>query len=170
MVQWSLQYRYFQRSRARSLKSRFFSYAYACSCGSFVKLSSPHVGDNLALASHPRMGHSHMTLDSNTNKRKRTARPFAKCFPASHLPSCFKGLQFFYVPSGLQRKLALVVFSACGRIRTGSNFLTAYFPVLVELNASWERVPYQVWDLSNQAGTGCTELQLIGNVWPTTKR
>ncbi len=65
-----------------------------------------------------------------------------------------------------------IVFSACGGIRTGSKLpvLTAYFPVLAKgiLGKGGLFVALPLEDCltgltSTQAGTGGTELQLIGS-------
>ena len=55
-----------------------------------------------------------------------------------------------------------VVFSAFGRIRTSFRMpvLTAYVPVLAQ---GILRLPYWATGSSTQAGTGCTDFQLIGS-------
>ncbi len=70
--------------------------------------------------------------------------------------------------------LLLVVFSACGGIRTGSRMpvLTAYFPVLAKgilgkgglfVTPPLEDCLTGLTGSSTRAGTGCTDLQLISS-------
>ncbi len=65
----------------------------------------------------------------------------------------------------------VVVFSACGEVRTSRTMpvLTAYFPVLSQgilgkvAPPLEDRLPYGANGLVYPTGTGCTDLQLIGS-------